>query len=36
MREEGRGGIHFSADCLGDYENLYGPSGGGGGGGGYK
>ena len=24
MREE-EGNIHFSADCLGDYENLYGP-----------
>ncbi len=33
MREEEGGGvgIPFSADCLGDYENLYGPWGGGGG-----
>ena len=26
--EGGGGGIHFSADCLGGSENLYGPWGG--------
>ncbi|KAL9967443.1 hypothetical protein ACROYT_G025665 [Oculina patagonica] len=25
LAQGGGGGIHFSADCLGDYENLYGP-----------